>query len=204
LDIHKIKVAIFDLGNVLVFFNFSKMLTQLAECTGLTVRYIGECFIQKGLREQYEIGTLSSDDLIDQFRKESPKSFSDQEFLLAASDIFNPNESCYPLLQALKEKGIKLLALSNMNKAHFEFLKKTYSFLELFDGIILSYIVGISKPNPKIFLAALKEAGCSPQECFYVDDTIEHIDAAKTHGIDAELFTDVESLKSHLNHRQII
>ena len=204
MDIYNIKVAIFDLGNVLVFFNFPKMIAQLAHCTGLTHRHVAEFLVQRGLRDQYETGSLSNDELIGQFRQEATKNFSDQEFLFAASDIFNPNESCYPILQALKKKGVKLLALSNMNRAHFEFLKKTYSFLELFDATILSYVVGMAKPNPKIFQEAIREAGCAPQECFYVDDTIEHIDAAKTHGIDAELFTSVELLKSQLSNRNLI
>jgi len=204
LDIHRIKTAIFDLGNVLVFFSIPKMVNQISSCTGLAKEKIAELLLGKGLRDLYEMGALTSEALFDIFVKQSPKSFSFKEFFEAASDIFQPNEDCFPLLKTLKSKGVRLLALSNTSQAHFEFLKLKYSFLELFDEFILSYQIGAAKPDPKIYQAALNLAYCTPQECFYTDDIPEYIAMAKTYGIDAEVFKDAEDLKKHLYTRNLI
>ncbi len=198
------KTAFFDLGNVLVFFSVPKMVAQMAHCTGLAREKISELLLGKGLRDLYEMGTLTSEGLFEIFRQLSPKTFSAKEFFEAASDIFQPNEGCYPLLKALKSKGIRLLALSNTSHAHFEFLKNNFTFLNLFDEFILSYQVGAAKPDPKIYTAALSIAGCTPQECFYIDDIPEYIEMAKTCGIDGEVFKDVASLKEHLTSRNLI
>jgi putative hydrolase of the HAD superfamily len=195
------QTAIFDLGNVIVFFSFPKMIAQISACTGLTPAQIHHFFIDKNLRADYEAGQVTSQQLYDAFRTLSPRSFSKEKLFLAASDIFTPNTSLFPLLETLKKQGTRLLLLSNTSEAHFDFIFPRTPILDLFDDYILSYKVKASKPDPKIFQTALKKARCPPAECFYTDDIPEYIAAAKTHGIDAELFTDVPQLKKHLASR---
>ncbi len=104
----------------------------------------------------------------------------------------------------LKKKGVRLVLLSNTSPAHYDFLTARLPILDLFDAKILSFEVGALKPHPHIYSAAIEAAQCSPQECFYTDDIPEYIIAARTHGIDAEIFTDVETLWQHFKKRQLI
>ena len=103
----------------------------------------------------------------------------------------------------MKKQGYRLVLLSNTNAAHFDFLTPRLPILDLFDEKILSFEVGVLKPHPKIYSAAIAAAKCPPQNCFYIDDIPEYVVAARTHGIDAEVFTDVPSLQAHLKKRQL-
>jgi glucose-1-phosphatase len=198
-----IKTAIFDLGNVLVFFDFEKIISQVSSLSGLSSQKIKELLIQKELHKSYESGKISSEEMFEIFAQEAPKPFTFQEFFYAASDIFQPNDEIVPLIKSLKAGGLRLVLLSNTSPAHYEFLTSLLPILSLFDAKILSYEVGAVKPDPKIYMAALKAAHCSPQECFYTDDIPEYVAAARTHGIWAEVFTDVPTLRTLLTKYQL-
>ncbi len=87
------------------------------------------------------------------------------------------------VLKILKEK-FSLALISNFDHPpHVHSLLTDLQIRNLFDSIIISGDVGVEKPDPIIFLFALKETGISPNNCVYVGD--ENIDsiAAKAAGI---------------------
>lgn len=180
------------------------MLLQISECTGLSVPQIQDLLNSQNLRERYETGEVDSNLLYQIFQSSAKKPFTAREFYYAASDIFTPNEPIYPLVYSLKEQGLRLVLLSNTSPAHFEFISNRYPVLNHFDAKILSYEVRACKPDPHIYRAAIEAALCSPQECFYTDDIPEYIEGAKEHGIDAEIFQDVPTLKMHLSKRFLL
>jgi HAD superfamily hydrolase (TIGR01509 family) len=194
------KTIFFDLGNVLIFFDFPKMLKQMSSCTGIPVETIRQMLDTQA--KLYETGRLSDDELVENFQRVAPTTFTKEAFLHAASDIFTPNEPMFSLLDALKRH--RLMLLSNTSPAHFHFLRQRYPILDLFDGYVLSYEVGAAKPDPKIFRHALEKAGCAPQECFYTDDLPENIAAAKSHGIDSEVFKNEPILRVQLQTRGLL
>ena len=199
-----IKTVLFDVSNVLVFFSHAQMLSQISLCTGLPLEKVQDLLLKDQLRDRYEVGRVSSEELYRIFRILSPKPFTPAELYRAASDIFAPNEPIYPLVRSLKEKGLRLVLLSNTSPAHFEFIKERYPVLNLFDATVLSYEVGTCKPHPEIYQAALNAARCSAQECFYTDDIPAFIEGAKALGIDAEVFLDVDTLRRHLLDRFLL
>ena len=52
-----------------------------------------------------------------------------------------------------------------------------------FDHLIFSYEVGSAKPEPEIYLEALKRAGSQPEKCLFVDDLLVNIETAKEMGM---------------------
>ncbi len=193
-----VKTAIFDLGNVIVFFSTPKMIAQLALCTGLSQDQVRHLLIDRKLQSLYESGQLTSEDLYRAFLSETNKKFTREDLFYAASDIFIPNTPIFPLIEHLKKQGIRLLLLSNTSEAHYHFIAPRLPIIQLFDAKILSYQVQAIKPQSAIYHEALAQAQCKPKECFYTDDIPEYIAAAKTHGIDAVLFTDVADLSHQL------
>ena len=57
------------------------------------------------------------------------------------------------------------------------------SFEGLFEEVYYSHEVGIRKPDPKIFDKVLKAHSLKPEETLFVDDSIQHVESAKTLGI---------------------
>ena len=60
-----------------------------------------------------------------------------------------------------------------------------------------------AKPEPAIFQAAAKLAGVPPNEIFFVDDTLGHVEGAKAAGIDAVQYTSTPALVAELRARGV-
>lgn len=197
-----IQTILFDLGNVLVHFSEDKLQRQLAKALNITTPK--KSIFHQGIRYLYETGRINDKELCDYLSLHAEeKSVSHKTILHAFSDIFWPNSSVFPVIRSLSEQGVRLILLSNTSKAHYTFIRKKYPVLEWFHDVVLSYKVGAVKPSRQIFETALIAAQCPVENCFYTDDTEEHIKAARKYRIDAELFTNTETLIEQLKQRGI-
>jgi len=61
---------------------------------------------------------------------------------------------------------------------------------ELFDGVVISGVVGIRKPAPEIYAMGAEAVGLSPDECVFVDDLGFNLKPAKELGMATVLHTD--------------
>jgi putative hydrolase of the HAD superfamily len=75
-----------------------------------------------------------------------------------------------PLLRALKERGVNLVAASNWDASLPHALERT-GLAPYLDGAVSSAVVGAAKPDRAVFTAALEVAGCEPDEAFHVGDS---------------------------------
>jgi HAD superfamily hydrolase (TIGR01509 family) len=69
---------------------------------------------------------------------------------------------------------------------------------KLFDNYILSFEVGITKPNPHIFRLASERLDVSPDQCVFVDDIERYCEAARGIGMQAVCYDNFEQFKSEL------
>lgn len=198
-----IKTLFFDLGGVLIDFSHEKMCTNIATLCDLNVTLVKCHLFEKNLSEMYERGVIDSDTLYRYFQELSSKSFTYEELMEAASTIFREKEEMPPLLEGLKRHGIKLFLLSNTCHAHIQYALAHFPFLQLFDGLILSYEVAARKPEAEIFEAALEKADATASSSFFTDDVEMHVQGAKAVGIDAHHFEGKEGLVKALRERGI-
>lgn len=68
----------------------------------------------------------------------------------------------------------------------------------LFDRIVNSALVGVAKPSPAIFTAALEAAGVVAENALFVDDQPTNITAAQTLGIPAHLYVGIAEFEAAL------
>jgi FMN phosphatase YigB (HAD superfamily) len=62
------------------------------------------------------------------------------------------------------------------------------NIFDYFNFIIVSAIVGVTKPHPRIFEMAIEEAGVPPSQILYVgDNPVDDVEGANRVGIDAVL-----------------
>lgn len=71
----------------------------------------------------------------------------------------------------------------------------------LFDLVICSAEVGLVKPDLAVYRESARGFGVPPTACFFTDDNLANVLAARQAGIDAELFTDAASLAAQLERR---
>ena len=71
----------------------------------------------------------------------------------------------------------------------------------LFDAIVMSVSVGITKPDPTIFQMICDELKVLPNECLLVDDQNRHLVAAKSLGMETLLYTSAKQTTHDLQKR---
>jgi len=199
----KIKTIFFDLGGVLINFSHEKMCQNLAQFCDLDTGLVKAHLFEKKLSEEYERGAIDNETFHKHFCQLSKKNLNFEGLMQAASSIFSLKEEMPPILEELKKQNIALILLSNTCEAHFWQVQKQFPFLKLFDGFVLSYEVKARKPEKTIYDAALKLAQVSADQCFYVDDVVEYVEAAKGYGIDSHHFDGAPNLIASLEKRDI-
>jgi putative hydrolase of the HAD superfamily len=102
---------------------------------------------------------------------------------LVAAIRFSAYPDAVPALSALRDRGLRLLAVSNWDCSLPRVLDGC-GFGELLDGTITSAETGSRKPDPAIFERALELARCAPDEALHVGDTAEEdVAGARAAGI---------------------
>lgn len=100
---------------------------------------------------------------------------------------FRPYPDAPPALAALRDRGLRLVCVSNWDYALPEVLERC-GLAELLDTVVTSAGAGARKPDPAIFATALDLADCGPDAALHVGDSVaEDIAGARAAGIRALL-----------------
>lgn len=198
-----IKTFLFDLGNVLLFFSHDRMCQQIGALCHKSGSEIRKLLFGGDQNLNFDRGTITEAEFLTWLETETNSTLKLKELQTAVADIFTPNETMFPILDELKERGHRLVLLSNTNLTHVNFIRKEYDVLEKFDHLILSYEVEAVKPEVAIYQAALRAIECEPEHCFYTDDISEYVVAGRTHGLQADIFTTTASFVEQMQTRNI-
>jgi putative hydrolase of the HAD superfamily len=102
---------------------------------------------------------------------------------LVAAIRFDAFPDAVPALRELRERGLRLVAVSNWDCSLPAVLERC-GLGELLDGAVSSAVAGARKPDPAIFEPALELAGCAPEQAVHVGDTAaEDVVGARAAGI---------------------
>lgn len=101
------------------------------------------------------------------------------------------------IIKELGKRGLKLVALSNVIRAHSEVNGKK-GIYKLFDLSILSYEVGLKKPNPKIYRLTFDKLGLKPEETVFIDNKSQNVKAARKLGAKGILYKSPKQLRNGL------
>lgn len=199
-----IKTVIFDLGRVLVPLNFEPGYRQIEVLSGIPASEIPARIAATGLVEQLETGQISDDGFYIRLADALEMSLTIEEFREIWCSVFQGAPLISEDLVERISKTHRLLLLSNTSSLHFEMLRETLPLLRHFHGYVLSCEVGVMKPGPEIYQAAIAAANCAPGECFFTDDLAENVEAAKRAGIDAVQFLSAGQIEAELRARAVI
>ena len=102
------------------------------------------------------------------------------------------------LLKELKFMGYGIYGLTNWSAEKIGYAFANYSFFSLFDGIVVSGVEKVVKPDRKIYEILLERYSLKPGECVFIDDNQDNVDMAKVLGINAIRFDNIGNVKEHL------
>jgi len=193
-----IKAVISDMGNVILPFDISLFLRKIAEYSSLKKDEVIKIpILHYGLIESFCKGEISPKKYYDSMKEIFKADIKFKEFRKIYCDIFSLDNSVLKTLNELKDKT-KLLLLSNTDTLHFNFIKKRYPEILIFDDYILSYETGWVKPEDEIFRVALEKSEENPENIVFIDDREENIQAAEKTGMKTIHFDSKMDLKVEL------
>lgn len=128
-----------------------------------------------------------------------PKSWV-QDFKGVLKQCIGINEGMFALVNRLKQKGLPVALLSNVDPRLAGFIRE-FGLYAPFDPCLLSCEIGLEKPDARIYEYLLKEMKLPAQDIVFIDDRPENVDAAKRLGLDAILFVSQEHLQKELEVR---
>jgi putative hydrolase of the HAD superfamily len=138
------------------------------------------------LNKQYELGKIDEVTFMEGFQKHIPNAD-----LISIRSAWNSILADFPLyrlefLQMIASK-YRLFLLSNTNSIHeaafTQSLQQTHGIPSIalyFDKAYLSHRLGLRKPDPKAFQYILDTHGLSPAATLFIDDSVQHIEAAQS------------------------
>jgi putative hydrolase of the HAD superfamily len=91
------------------------------------------------------------------------------------------------VLARLRAGGARLAVVSNWDISLHDVLERT-GLRPLVDAVVISAELGVAKPDPAIFRAALDRLGAGPEGALHVGDSLEHdVAGARAAGLEAVL-----------------
>ncbi len=191
---------IFDVGNVILPFDPLKPCHVLAERCGKTVDTVCDLIYRNNLEREFEEGKLSGKQFTEGVSRVLGIELDHDSFRDLWSDMFTENTETSALIRKLRPHH-ELMILSNTNQWHWEFARSNFPIVTEIDNAVVSYEVGVLKPHPNIYRAALAKADPSLPVIF-TDDIKANAEAAEEHGITGLQFISSEQLATDLRSQK--
>lgn len=187
-----IKNIIFDIGNVLVGFDWHDFYASFGYSEDVTER-LARATVKDPFWNEIDRGVLSEEEILEGFIQKDPGIEQELRATYASyAELLHEFDYTKGLIKDLQAKGYKVFCLSNMShKAVREC--KALNFLPMLDGYVLSCDVKLIKPDAEIYQNLLDTFGLKPDESIFVDDLKANIDTAVELGIHGVVFKDLKS-----------
>jgi glucose-1-phosphatase len=163
---------LFDIGNVLVRFDFTHALFRLAEMSSIPMHEVPAALTP--LKDAVESGQMTDDDFIAQSIAKLGFRGGRTDFIGLWGDIFTEHAPMNALVQRLVGQH-PLYLFSNTSGLHKEWLFERFEVFRHFEGGVYSYEARSSKPHEGMYREAIRRFDLDPAQTFYIDDLPDNI-----------------------------
>ena len=194
-----IDTVIFDLGGVLIDWNPRHLYRKLfGDDVDAMERFLREV-CNTEWNEQQDAGR-SWEDAVQEAIARHP---SEATMIRAYHErwhemIAGALDQTVAVLDELRAKGIRILALTNWSHETFPVAVERFPFLQWFEGVLVSGTEGLKKPDPAIFALMIARYQIDPQRAVFIDDLQRNIDAAQAAGLHGIHFSGAQQLRTDL------
>ena len=181
-EIQKPSIVVFDLGKVLVDFDYGIAAGKIAARANMAAGQLGHFLLSAPVLLRYETGLMTTKEFYDAICAGTGFCGSLDEFGATFADIFTPIQPMVEIHSALQKRNIPTYIFSNTNELAIGHIRRNFPFFANFDGYILSYEHGAMKPDPKLYEVVEHKSGRRGAEILYLDDRPENIEAGASRG----------------------
>ncbi len=184
-----IKNVIFDIGKVLVSFDWDKLAKEIGfsddDLEIMRVKVIGDRW------NEFDRGVMSEKETIKYIQEVLPgleDKFAELWYRIdEAISVYSYTDDW---IRELKDRGLNVFLLSNFPKDLFiKEEKEKFNFAKMADGKVISAFVKLIKPDPEIYRYLLKEYDLKAEECVFIDDRQQNVETAIELGFHGIQFT---------------
>lgn len=179
-----IKNVIFDYGNVLVDWNPAYLFLPVFNGDEEKCRYFTDNVCNREWFTRMDRGE-DMDTCVAELQALHPEyadavaMFRDRWFDMCHGDIPGMLE----IIQDLKQKGYGVFGLTNWPAATFAEARRRFKTIGSIDNYVVSSSVHLAKPEPAIYQLLLSKYNLKAQECVFIDDRADNVNAAMALGM---------------------
>lgn len=177
-----IEAVLFDIGNVLLNFDYPRAARLLSENAGVSGEEVAK--VLEALHVPHETGQLTSLQHFQEVVRRTGFSGSEEVFHVAFSDIFTLNEPMWELVRPLFGK-MPVYLFSNTSARHEQWILENYPEMSYFDGAFFSWRLGCMKPDPEYYRRSLSTLPFPTEKIAYFDDLQPNILQGQEWGLQA-------------------
>lgn len=176
------RAVVFDLGKVLLDFDYGRAAANLARMGKISSTEIRKFIDQSPLLFRFETGLMSKEEFYSEVRSFTGFEGDLEQFSRIFGDIFEPIPAMLELHAALNLRNVPTFIFSNTNELAVRHIQSQYPFFSRFQDYVLSYQHGAMKPQAKLYEAVERAATAAGGEILYIDDRAENIAAGAERG----------------------
>lgn len=174
------KALVFDIGNVLVTFDFTRASRIVAAKSDVDANVVLKTI--SSIKDELESGRMDEAAFFDQAMRMVGFRGGREEFELAWCDIFEENAAMRETLASLP-RDLRLILLSNTNAPHKRWLLEKFAVFHHFEGGVFSHEAKCMKPEDEIYRQLMDGFGLDASRTFYIDDLPANIEAGRRWGL---------------------
>ena len=181
--------VVFDFGNVLIDWNPAYLFLPYFNGDQEKCRFFTDHVCNREWFTRMDRGE-SMDKCVAELQIQYPEyadavaTFRDRWFDMCSGEIPGMLE----LIQDLKSKGVGVYGLTNWPAETFDEARRRFKTIASIDNIVVSSHVKLAKPEPAIYQLLLSKYNLNPQECVFIDDRKDNVDAAHALGMKGIVF----------------
>lgn len=142
-----------------------------------------EAFFKLEHVADFDIGRIDTTEFISRSKKSLRINVSDSDFLFEYTNNMKPDFKMLSIIQTLKQNGLKLAMISNINSHHYWYVRLVHPrIFACFDYLMLSFKHGFKKPDRRMWEKPVEDLGIPLSEWFYVDDLAANVTVFKQLG----------------------
>lgn len=175
-----IKACLFDIGNVLVTWDFARTFQDIAARSPRSLEEIRSWLTEQS-EAGLESGAVNTEDFVRGAVEFLGGGLNRGEFVAAFTEIFDLIEPTWELLERVRLR-VPVYLFSNTSELHETYLFRRYPGFAKFHGGFYSWRLGNMKPEPAMYERALEELRLPAEQIAYIDDLPANIETGRRLG----------------------
>lgn len=198
-DFPQVDTIVFDLGNVLIRWDPRHLYRDIFGADEAAMEHFLAEVCNTEWNEQQDRGRPWATAIADAIARHPAHEANIKAYFARWSEMI-PGDiaGTVDILQQLRSRNVRLLALTNWSAETFPIAEARFPFLGWFEGIVVSGREQLIKPEPAIFQRLIERYDLRPATTMFIDDSMRNVEAANRAGLLGVHFTSPEALRTQL------